>query len=83
MKVERALEIAGNYTGFPTSHLQGMAARALADEVKRLREQPRPRSMESAPRTGNVLVLARMTSKHTITFDALGWLPTSSGGEES
>lgn len=44
-------------------------------------EQAQPRPMSEAPRTGEVLVLARMTSKHTITFDALGWLPTSSGEE--
>ena len=58
MKVDEAIEVARASIDDHVHwrQIQIDALRSLADEVKRLREQPRPRSMESASR-GKMLLL--------------------------
>ena len=57
------------------------AIKSLADEVNRLHAQPRPRSMESAPRDGAAILVRGSMGWEVTRWDADGWGCRACGGE--
>lgn len=72
MKVDEALEVSRRSIDdlVHWRQIQVDALRVLGEEVKRLREQPRPRSMESAPKGGDEISLVM----RAMYVRGMGWV---------